>query len=305
MLRTVFYMLRLPNLLIIALTFCMLRYLVFIPVYSANSIVPGMGSLNFIIMVCATMIIAVAGYIINDYFDVTTDRVNKPEKQYIGKQVTTGTALAIVILMSCMAIGLSGWLSFSMKSMWPGILLLTALVVAWWYATRLKRSFVWGNLAVACMSAGTLGMAWLLEWQVSDANAEAKLLVTKVVIAIGVFAFLLSLMREIVKDMEDVEGDKLGGCRSIPIVKGIIFTKTLLMIFTVFTFILLIIAQVSLVAFGKWAAVVWLTLAVEMPLIAFATALAKAQDKHDYHKASILLKMIMLGGIMTMAAGQF
>ena len=82
--RTIFSMLRVPNLLIIALTFLLLRYLVFIPVYSGFSINPGMGSLHYMLMITATLLIAAAGYISNDYFDVITDRFNKPDKQYIG-----------------------------------------------------------------------------------------------------------------------------------------------------------------------------------------------------------------------------
>lgn len=305
MLRTVFYMLRLPNLLIIALTFCMLRYLVFVPVYSAYFQIPAMGSLNFVIMVSATIIIAAAGYVINDYFDVATDSVNKPDKQYIGKLLTTGTAFATALWMSFIPIALSAWLSFSMKSALPAILLITALAVAWWYAMRLKRSLILGNLAVSCMSAGTIGMAWLVEWQASDAPEVANSLITNIVIAIGVFAFLLSFMREIVKDMEDMEGDKLVACRSLPIAKGIIFSKTVLLALSIITFLLLIVAQIYLFGFSKWVAVAWLAVAVELPLIIFVYRLQKAQFKGDYHKASTLLKLIMLGGIMAMVAGQF
>ena len=98
--RTIFTMLRVPNLLIIAFTFLLLRHFVFIPAYKAYSIIPGMQSLHYMLMITSTILIAAAGYISNDYFDVATDLVNKPEKQYIGRQITAGTVLYTSVLLS-------------------------------------------------------------------------------------------------------------------------------------------------------------------------------------------------------------
>jgi 4-hydroxybenzoate polyprenyltransferase len=185
------------------------------------------------------------------------------------------------------------------------VLLLIALAVTWWYAIRLKRSFAWGNLAVACMSAGTIALAWLIEFQSSGVQGEPAWIITGIVTGISVFAFMLSLMREIVKDIEDMEGDKLIGCKSLPIVKGIPFTKKSLLLLFAITLVLLIVAQVYLLLFHKYMAAVWLVLCVEIPLTGFATALKKSQSKQDFHKLSTLLKWIMVGGIASMIAGQF
>jgi len=298
-------MLRVPNLLIIALTFLLLRYFIFIPVLSAFSIAPGMGSLHYILMITSTILIAAAGYISNDYFDVVTDKVNKPDKQYIGLQITAGTALASSVLLSFFAIVLSIWLSLLIKSWLPGLLLLMALAVAWWYALQLKKSLLWGNIAVSSMSAGTIAMAWVIENEYSIVSNEPFVIITGIITAISIFAFLLSLLREIVKDIEDIEGDALIKCKSLPIVKGIPFTKMILMIFTAITFTLLIITQVYLVQFSRMIAVVWLLICVEIPLIYFIKLLSSAKKKEDYHKLSTLLKMIMLGGIGSIIAGQF
>ena len=303
--RTIFNMLRVPNLLIIAFTFLMLRYLVFIPVYNSFSMIPGMGSLQYFLMIMATILIAAAGYISNDYFDVITDQVNKPEKQYIGKQISPGSALAVALLLSFFAIILSTWLSWIVGSWMPATLLLIALVVVWWYAVQLKKSYLWGNIAVASMSAGTIAMAWLLEMQCSQIPSETSWIITRIVAAISIFAFLLTLLREILKDVEDIEGDRLIHCKSLPIIKGIAFTKSALFAITAITIILLIITQVYLSQYQRFIAVVWLLICVEIPLIWFATTLQKSKRKTEYHKLSTLLKLIMLTGILTLVAGQF
>jgi 4-hydroxybenzoate polyprenyltransferase len=303
--RTIVIMLRLTNLLIIAITFFMLRYLVFIPVYTKYSLLPGMGSLDYMIMVISTMLIAAAGYMSNDYFDIIADRINKPEKQFVGTKVTPGTALASSLLLSLFSALIAIWISWQLKNWIPAILLLTALGVAWWYAIQLKRSFVWGNLAVACMSAGTIGMAWLIEYHTAFVPSEPCRIITAIVTGISIFALLLSLMREIVKDIEDLEGDRLIGCKSLPIVKGIPFTKIVLLLIGLITMVLLVVAQVYLFRFNKIIAAVWLLVSVEIPLVGFAIALTKSESKQDFHRLSIMLKWIMVGGIASMVAGQF
>jgi 4-hydroxybenzoate polyprenyltransferase len=303
--RAIVKMLRIPNLLIIAITLLLLRYMVFIPVYMNYLIVPGMENLQFLLMVVTTMIIAAAGYVSNDYFDVVTDRINKPQKLYIGNQFSQGTALATAVLLSLIAVILSFWLTWLLKNWLPSALLIVALFVAWWYAIRLKKSFLWGNIAVACMSAGTIVMAWLIEKQCLPLWDEVSGIINSIVTAISIFAFSLSLLREIVKDIEDIDGDKLINCRSMPIVMGIPFTKTILLIYTALTILLLIIAQVFLFRYSRVFAVIWVFICVEIPLLYFAFLLNKAHNKADFHRISTLLKFIMLGGIASIVAGQF
>jgi len=303
--RTIFNILRVPNLLIIALTFLLLRYLVFLPVYNTYSLNAGMGSLQYLLMITATILIAAAGYISNDYFDVATDRINKPGKQYIGIKIAPASALAMALVLSLFAIIFAIALAISVQNLLPAALLLLALAVAWWYAIRLKKSLVLGNIAVACMSAGTIAMAWLIEDQYSHIGDEPFRIITGIITAITFFAFILSLMREIVKDLEDIEGDKLISCRSLPIVKGISYTKTLVLLLSAITLILMLIAQFYLLEFLKYPAAIWLLISGEIPVILFMLKLKKADKKQDFHNLSRMLKWIMLGGMGTIVAGQF
>lgn len=303
--RAIIQMLRIPNLLIIAFTFFILRYLVFIPVYAGYHMIAGMENLQYSLMVIITMIIAATGYISNDYFDVETDRINKPQKLYIGNRITSVSVFSTALILSTIAVIAAICLSYATKSWLPATLLLIALAVTWWYAVSLKRTLLWGNIAVSCMTAGTIVMAWVVEKQTSAFNPQASILITNIVTAISIFAFLLSLLREIVKDMEDMEGDKLIGCKSLPLIKGVDFTKTILLILAGFTFVLLIAAQIFLLKYEKISAILWLVLTVEIPLVYFVIKLQKAVHKTDYHQLSNLLKWIMVGGIVTIIAAQF
>jgi len=298
-------MLRVPNLLIIALTFFLLRYLVFVPVYDFYGVVHDKGSLYFLVMVFTTVLIAASGYISNDYFDIVTDKVNKPEKQYIGTHVSPGSALTIAILFSILAISGSLWLCIILKSAIPGILLFTALIAAWWYAIQLKKSFIWGNIAVSCMSAGTIAMAWVIEKQNLIVPSKPSGIITLIIVAVSIFAFLLSVMREIVKDLEDMEGDRLINCRSLPIVKGVSTTKHVLILIEIILLGMLIITQIFLANFSAYLSILWLLAGVEIPLVYFSVLLKRATTKISFHQLSSFLKYIMLGGLLTLLAGQF
>ncbi len=303
--RTIFTMLRPSNLLIIALTFLFLRHLIFIPVYSFYSVNPVMGRLPYLLMITSTILIAIAGYLSNDYFDVIADKVNKPDKQYIGVHISAGITFSVALLSSILGTALAIWLAILIQNLYPAALLIIALAVAWWYAIKLKKSFILGNIAVAGMSAGTIAMAWIIEYQYSRVSGEPFRIITDIIIAISIFAFLLSLLREIVKDIEDMEGDRLINCKSLPIVKGVPYAKTILIVITFLTFILLVLTQVYLVQFSKIYAVSWLLAGVEFPLIYFLKLLKEAKLKGDYLKISSFLKWIMLAGIGSIIAGQF
>ncbi len=264
-----------------------------------------MGNMPYLLMITSTILIAIAGYLSNDYFDVIADKVNKPEKQYIGVHISAGFTFAIALLSSMLGIVLAVWLAFQVQNLFPAVLLFIALAVAWWYAIKLKKSLILGNIAVAGMSAGTIAMAWLFEYQYSRVADEPFQIITYIILAISIFAFMLSLLREIIKDIEDMEGDRLINCKSLPILKGVPFTKRITDILTAATILLLIIAQIYLVQYSRIIAAIWLLFCVEIPLIYFLRMLNEAKIKADYHKMSTLLKWIMLAGIGTILTGQF
>jgi len=294
---------RFPNLLIIALTFYSYRYFILEPFYRMNKAEIMTQSLDYGIMVIVTMLIAAAGYLVNDYCDLGIDRINRPDRPSVSGTYRPGSLVAGAVLLSMLSAAGMIFLSVRMESPVPLIVFLLALATVWLYAFWLKKSLVLGNLSVAFMSSLTLGMAWLFVWlilvQISGIT-PISCFITRVTTGIVIFAFLLTLIREIIKDMEDEEGDKLFGCRTLPVVKGIPFCNRSIQILSLLTFLIMIPAQIYLLGMGFYIAALWLIPMVEIPLILLIYKLSQSHGKSDYHELSQWVKWIMVGGISSM-----
>lgn len=296
------------NLIIIILTLFMLRYVVIKSILAAAGAELYMPSAHFNLIVFCTILIAAYGYMVNDLCDVEIDLINDPGSVYIPALISKKSMVGILLTLGAMIFILILMLSIILKSFLVPALLLTAFVVTNWYAFKLKKSFVWGNLAVASMTAGTLIMASLPEinhlavtGQTTNISS-ARLLIINVVAALSIFAFLLNFAREIVKDIEDIEGDRAIGCKSIPIVKGIKISKIIVFLIVAFTLMLLILAQSRLAFYGKWPAILFLAILCEIPILVFISLLQRAAQKPHFHNAGNWLKFIMLCGILSLLA---
>ena len=291
---------RFPNLLIIALTFYSYRYFILEPFYHQSGEQIWTSSFDYAIMVITTMLIAAAGYLVNDYCDIDIDRVNCPDRPSVSGSIKPGSLFTGAVLLSILALIGILLLSSRMQSLIPLIVLITALITVWAYAFWLKKSLFLGNLSVAFMSSLTLGMAWLFEW-INSGRPSYNLTVSGMIpwttTGIIVFAFLLTLMREIVKDMEDLEGDSKFGCRTLPIAMGIPFSTRMLWILALFTMLLLIPAQVYLWKTGFIITALWLVPMIQLPQLIFIYSLTNSGNKSDYHKLSHWIKWTMVGGI--------
>ncbi len=297
-------LIRLPNLAIIALTLYAFRYFVIRPYYGMSGTGFQLNSLEYGLVVGIAMLIATTGYVINNYYDVDIDRINKQEHDLIPENYTQRSLLFIAVLLTLLSTGCIIFLSLRLHSGFPAIILFLALGTVWWYAKALKRTFILGNLAVALMSALSLGMLWFFEWlKLKQAGISIYEIrpITQFAAGISNFAFLLSLIREIVKDMEDMEGDSRYGCRSLPVVKGIKTSKTVVTGLSVVLMTTLVYSQVWLSNMSFDMLVLWLVIVIELPLIVFLYQLKKAFSPLAYHKLSTLLKWIMIGGISGMA----
>ena len=167
---------------------------------------------HFPVLVFSTVLIAAGGYIINDYFDVKIDRINKPHRVWIGKTISRRTALLIHQLFSVSGVLMAfyiGWV--------PGLIHTVSVWLLWFYASGFKKKPFIGNFVVALLTALVI--------------AEIALVYTpenRLIYMYAVFAFFINLIREIIKDMEDIRGDELHGARTLPILYGIHKTKRIL-----------------------------------------------------------------------------
>lgn len=298
---------RLPNVFMIILTQLLLRYCIIQPYLYADlpdSISP---LPDFLILVFVTVLIAIGGYVINDYFDVKIDSVNRPGKLVVNKLITGRTAIKLHMILNGIAILMGFYLAWRIKAISFGLVFPFISGVLWIYSAKYKRMLFWGNLIVAGLSSFVILMVWLFEFFWLRLNAvqfidvlPAIRWVTYVFIAYAVFAFLVSLVREIIKDMEDTEGDKTVDCKTLPLVFGMKNTRFIVSAILLATIILLGYAQIILFRLSMNMAFWYFMFTVQTGAVYLLVTLFQAREKEDYHFLSSLCKLIMVAGILSM-----
>lgn len=231
---------------------------------------------GFFLMVSATVMITAAGYLINDYYDVKIDFVNKPERVVVGKKLKRRWVLAGHTILNFSAIGLGFYISTPI-----GLTMFGAAFLLWLYSNHLKRLPLVGNASIAILTGLTLVL-------VAEYFQERAYIIA----CYAVFAAFITLIREIIKDVEDRKGDERFGCKTIPILFGVartkIFLYVIMLIFMITVFILL--QEISLV----------LPLVLLLTLLILSYGIARADTVRAFHQLSTYCKVIMLLGVLSM-----
>ena len=136
---------RLPNLAIIILTQYLLGYGIIRPVMMMQNVEPPLGHINFLILVLTTVLIAAGGYMINDHFDVNTDRRNKPGKNMLEENISVRTALRVYYIINGIAILAGFYLAYLAGSFQLGLIFPAIIGLLWFYSSRYQRMPFWGN----------------------------------------------------------------------------------------------------------------------------------------------------------------
>lgn len=231
---------------------------------------------GFFLLVSSTVMITGAGYLINDYYDVKIDLINKPQRVIVGKDLKRRWVIAGHTALNLGAVAMGFSLSITI-----GLINFGASFLLWLYSNQLKRLPFVGNLSIALLTGTTLIL-------VSEYFGDKKYLI----LCYAVFAAFITLIREIIKDMEDMKGDERFGCKTIPIVFGIVKTKWI--IYTIaalfLTTVFLMISHISMI--------LPITLSVALFFLIFG--LAKADTVKAFSRLSTLSKIIMLLGVISM-----
>lgn len=274
-----FSLVRWLNLLIIVFTQYMARIFLVGPAADWKSYIldPHQAAISL-----ATLLIAAAGYIINDYFDVKIDLINKPESVIIGRKITRRAA--ILTHQTLNGIGIVIGLFLGLKVLVINVL---AVGLLWYYASFYKKKAFIGNFLVAGLTGASLIV-------ISVYYKQNELFIN----IYAIFAFSISLIREIIKDMEDIRGDKAHGCRTLPILWGIRKTKKLLYVFIV-SFIAIVFVMGIYLQNPKLMVVFVIPGVLVIYLI---YALIRADRKVHFAALSRLCKWIMIIGIVSMVA---
>ncbi len=257
--------------------------------------------LHFILLALSTSFVAIAGYIINDVHDVKADIINKPEKLFVDKKLTRLSAQNLFIAFNSVGLLLGMYISYHVGHTSYFIIYVLTSLLLYKYAKQLKKKFLLGNIIVSSIVFFCILMVAVFDVApaTNQYNIESQRSVLNIFLLFGGFGFILTFLREVVKDMEDIEGDKTIEARSFPIVLGQRSTKAILI-----TLSLLMVAGTSLVSYYVYGAhkqvSIYLMTLVSMPLLYFVFMLSRAHEKSDFHKLSALLKLIMLLGIMSL-----
>jgi len=252
----------------------------------------------------SSVLIAAAGYIINDYFDLNIDRVNKPDKLVVEKIIKRRWSILWHWILSGLGFVLSAYVSWKIRN--PVIVLanLGCIVLLWFYSTTFKRKLLIGNVIISLLTAWVILVLYVCEFKLSSLHDPAYSRVLsrlfKFAILYGGFAFIISLVREVVKDIEDIDGDIRYGCRTMPIVWGVnvakVFAATWLGVLTG----ALVVIQFYVLQYSWWWVVVYCIFFLIGPLVWIFRKLYTAQSKVDYHRMSSAIKAVMLAGILSM-----
>ena len=277
---------RWPNLAIMLLTLALVRGRLLLPELPAGQ---ALLSLNFGVLVLASLLVAAAGYIINDYYDVKIDAINRPDRLVVGRVLRRRKAMLAHLLLSAVGVGLAGWLHPVLGAVTLG----TALLL-WGYSARFKRVALVGNVSIATLTAA---LVLLPELQLRLARHDAHSEVWPYALA----AFLLTLVREIFKDVEDMRGDALHDCRTLPLVWGVARSKWVAGLFLGCLALLAAGATGRALVESHWLLGLWLLLLVLLPLGQLARLLVRADRRQHFRHLSAWCKGIMLTGVLSMA----
>lgn len=298
-------LIRSVNLLFIAVTQLLFQYCIVRPIFHQANAPQVLTTPVFITLIAASVLIAAAGYIINDYFDLNIDLVNKPDKLVVEKIIKRRWAIIWHLVLSGLGVLCSAYVAWKTRAWWLIPANIGCVAALWFYSTIFKKKLLSGNVIISLLTAWViLVIGFITHYAVIKkpdvyALVDASKLMRLTFLYAG-FAFIISLIREVVKDMEDMTGDARYGCRTMPIVWGInaskIFTATWLIV--LLTAIIIMMAYI--LPFKWWWAAAYCALFIVLPLLILLRKLVKAVTPADFHTVSTWLKLIMLSGILSM-----
>ena len=306
LLAAFFRLVRWPNLVFIFLTQLLFYYCIQLPLHYQlfSTVDPILKPRLFYLLAISSVLIAAAGYIINDYFDLNIDRVNKPKRLVVDRIIRRRWTILWHWILSGLGLLLSFYVSWRLRNPLIALGNLSCVILLYFYSTTFKRKLLLGNIIISLLTAWVILVLYVGEfhWSALAADGYKRLFSSlfKFAIVYSSFAFLLSLIREVVKDIEDMDGDMRYGCRTMPIVWGVNVAKVFAGTLIVVLLGALVILQFYVLQKSWFPLTVYGILLVDLPLLWILRKLYAAQTKEDYHRLSNIIKAVMLAGILSM-----
>ncbi|MDO4462774.1 MAG: geranylgeranylglycerol-phosphate geranylgeranyltransferase [Bacteroidia bacterium] len=300
-------LIRIENLLFIALFQYLLRYCIILPVLNSYNIAPVMTDWQFSILVLTTICMAASGNVINDYFDIYIDRTNRPNLVVLDRIMPRKNAILIHVILTLTGIFMGLYIAFATRRATYVWLFLGIPTLLWFYSTRFKRQLLIGNIIVALLTAAmvyvviSVELSFIRQTGMDTTKSVGCIAAWTYTVGYTFFAFLCNLSREIIKDIEDIEGDKEYGCHTIPVILGVEYTKVIVSALHAMSIIMLWGVYYTSPSIQSHPFVeLYLSVGLTIPIILNTLLLYKAREKKDFHQCSINSKYIMLIGVLSM-----
>jgi 4-hydroxybenzoate polyprenyltransferase len=259
---------------------------------------------QYCLLVLSTVLIAAGGYVINDIFDQDTDSENKPSKTIIGSKISESMGYNIYVALTVAGVGIGFYLSnVIMKPSFATLFILIASLL-YIYATSLKQMLLVGNVIVAFLLSFSVIIIGIFDLYPAtyEGNQKEMGVLFSILIDYAVFAFIINFIREITKDLEDVNGDYNQGMHTLPIILGVQRTaKVVFGLSFIPLFILLYYTNSYFASNNLYVATIYSLLTLVGPLLYFTIKSWTAKTKKDFHHLSLVLKMVLLFGIMSIS----
>jgi 4-hydroxybenzoate polyprenyltransferase len=303
-----FKLVRIQNLAIIALTQVLLRYCVLEKVFYSYGLAPELDDVLFVLLVLSTVLIAAGGYVINDYFDLKTDLINHPSTVVVDTVIKRRWAIILHFLFTTAGVLLGMYAALETGYLRLAIFHVVAATLLWFYSTHFKRQLLTGNITVSLLTAAITFIPFIYEMGVMQKVNPgfiyhyrfAVLSSIKYAWIYATFAFITTMAREIIKDLEDIQGDRATGCHTLPIVWGQRSAKLSAFFLLVITAILLMFVVYNTV---RWqhqlltVATVFITVLLIIPVLWLSVYVLRSVTSAEFGRASLVLKLIMLVGL--------
>ncbi len=295
-------LIRYKNLLFIALAQVFIKYGLFQPF----GIDITLNAFGFALLVMATLCIAAAGNIINDIYDVEIDRINKPTKVLIGKKISEKGANRIFIILNIIGVAIGFYLANIIERPGFAALFVVFSALLYLYASYLKGMLLIGNLLVSALVAMSLIIVPLFDLlpAITPENQPTQATIFGIVLDFAFFAFFMNFIREIVKDLQDINGDKKGGMNTLAIALGRKRTTKIVFVFAAFMVFGVVLYMYKYI-YSQQLLVLYFLFAIVAPLLYFCIRTWGAETVKDYAFLSTLLKIIMFLGLCSMPLFQF
>ncbi|MCF8465328.1 MAG: geranylgeranylglycerol-phosphate geranylgeranyltransferase [Flavobacteriales bacterium] len=290
---------RWPNLLIIGLIFLLAKTQLVDPISELSGVISCISDLHWLLIALATIFIAASGNVVNDIFDQNIDFHNKPDRIIVGNTISEEKAWNFYYGLGSVGLGLGMLLCWNLGNLSNSLIFMLSAGGLYFYSYSYKRQFLIGNLVVAFL-AGLVPFLPLYIQMMCTPNTWMELPWAPVLVALGFFSFLTTLIREMIKDMEDLKGDQLLKCTTIPIVLGIKVTKVIVILLLMVLMVTIVSLQTGFIQEKDWLMFWYFLIAIQLPAAAIILQVLRAKIPKEFHLASTLTKVLMLGGILSL-----